>query len=167
MHVFLGGSSTMLLLAGELAQAEVPLFVTTNMVDIATAFAGVRGCEVTLLGGVLKPATRTLVGPEVLRALERRVFDLAVCGTSAIDETHGCLGPSDWHAALGTSLAERAQRIAAVADGSKFGRRDAHVVVPLGALHALATDRAPPTGVAEAFATAGVAVLLPQGEVTG
>lgn len=164
MHVFLGGSSTMLLLAGELAQAEVSLSVATNMLDIATILAGARGCEVTLLGGVLKPATRTLVGPEVLRALERRVFDLAVCGTSAIDEAHGCLGPSDWHAALGTLLIERSQRLAVVADGSKFSRRDAHVVVPLGALHALATDRTPPAGAAGALAAAGVAVLLPQGE---
>ncbi len=166
MNVFLGGSSTMLLMAGELARAGLDLSVTTNMVDIATTLGESRGCEVTLLGGVLKPATRTLVGPEVLRALERRVFDLAVCGTSAIDETRGCLGPSDWHAALGAALAERSHRLAVVADVGKFGRRDAHVVVPLGSLHALATDHAPPGGAAAALAAAGVTVLLPPGVAT-
>jgi DeoR/GlpR family transcriptional regulator of sugar metabolism len=166
MHVFLGGSSTMLLLAGELARAGQGLSVTTNMLDIAVALGEARNCEVTLLGGVLKPSTRTLIGPEVLRALERRVFDLAICGTSAIDETRGCLGPSDWHAALGAALAKQSQRCAVVADTGKFGRRDAHVVVPLSVLHALATDRPPPDGAAEALAGAGVTVLLPPAVAT-
>jgi len=161
MNVFLGGSSTMLLLAQDLAQSGIGLSVTTNMIDIATAFAAQPRCGVTLLGGVLKPATHTLVGPEVLRALDRRVFDLAVCGTSAIHARHGCLGPSEWHAAIGEALATRADRIAVVADHDKFLRSDAHQVIPFGSLHALATDQAPPEAIKEALSTAEVRLLLP------
>lgn len=162
MHVFLGGSSTMLLLAEELARAALPLSVTTNMVDIATTLAATGHCVVTLLGGVLKPATRTLVGLEVLRALERRVFDLAVCGASAIDTLHGCLGPTEWHAALGETLTQRARHMAVVADGSKFTRRDAHLVIPLTHLQSVATDRQPPEDAAEALASAQVTLFLPR-----
>jgi DeoR/GlpR family transcriptional regulator of sugar metabolism len=118
---------------------------------------------VTLLGGRLNPATRTVSGPETLGALERRVFDLAVCGVSAIDPVHGFLGPSEWHAAIGTVLAARARRLAYVAAATKFGRSDAHVVNRLAGVSALATDRPPPAQLAAALAGAGVALLLPPG----
>jgi DeoR/GlpR family transcriptional regulator of sugar metabolism len=165
MAVFLGGSSTMLVLAELLAEHAMALDVTTNMVDIATVLGASGSCKVTLLGGRLNPGTRTVSGPETLAALDRRVFDLAVCGVSAIDPVHGFLGPGEWHAAIARAVAARARRFAYVAAATKFGRSDAHVVHPLAGVSALATDRAPPADLAAALAAAGVAVLLP-GEAT-
>lgn len=160
MNVFLGGSSTMLLLAEALQRRDLALTVTTSMIDIATALAGGR-CKVTLLGGVVNAATHTLTGPEMLAGLERRLFDLAVCGASAVDLSHGFLGPSEWHTAIGATLATRSRRLAFVCDASKLGRSDAHVVQALEAVEALATDQAPPPEFAAALDSAGVAVLLP------
>ncbi|MDQ8731861.1 DeoR/GlpR family DNA-binding transcription regulator [Bradyrhizobium sp. LHD-71] len=164
MTVFLGGSSTMLLLAEALAQRGPALSVTTNMIDIATVLAGCGHCKVTLLGGVMKASTRTLVGPDTLRMLEHRLFDLAVCGTSAIGAMHGFLGPSEWHAAIGATLAERARLLAFVADASKFGRGDAYVVQPLHKVDALATDHVPESEMVASLNDAGVRLLLPQPE---
>ena len=161
MNVFLGGSSTMLLLAELLAQAGPALSVTTSMIDIATTLAATGRGKVTLLGGVVNPATRTLVGPAMLDALDARVFDLAACGTSAIDPVHGVLGPSDWHAAIGSALARRTRRLVFVADAGKFGRSDAHVVRPLSGVEAIATDRLPPADIAQEITAAGVRLLLP------
>jgi DeoR/GlpR family transcriptional regulator of sugar metabolism len=161
MNVFLGGSSTMLLLAEALARHGPALSVTTNMIDIATALAASGRCKVTLLGGSVNVATRTLIGPHMLEALDRQVFDLAACGASAIDPVHGALGPSEWHAAIGANLARRARRLAFVVDAGKFGRGDAHVVQPLACIDALATDRRPPPEIDEAIAAAGITLLLP------
>jgi DeoR/GlpR family transcriptional regulator of sugar metabolism len=160
MNVFLGGSSTMLLLAEALAQQGPALSVTTNMIDIATMLAANGRCKVTLLGGVVNPATRTLTGPHTLEALDRQVFDLAVCGASAIDPVHGVLGPSEWHAAIGAALAKRSRRLAFVADSGKFGRGDAYVVQPLGRIDTLATDRRPPPEIDEEIAAAGITLLV-------
>jgi DeoR/GlpR family transcriptional regulator of sugar metabolism len=110
----------------------------------------------------MKAPTHTLVGPETLKMLERQVFDLAVCGTSAIDPVHGFLGPSEWHAAIGKTIAERARRLAFVADASKFGRTDAYVVQPLHKVDALATDRSPEATLAEALGDADIRLMLPQ-----
>jgi DeoR/GlpR family transcriptional regulator of sugar metabolism len=161
MNVFLGGSSTMLLLAELLAEDGPALSVTTSMIDIATTLAAAGRGRVTLLGGVVNPATRTLVGPATLDALDARVFDLALCGTSAIDPVHGVLGPSEWHAAIGSALARRTRRLVFVADAGKFGRSDAHVVRPLGGVEAIATDRLPPAEIAREITAAGVRLLLP------
>jgi DeoR/GlpR family transcriptional regulator of sugar metabolism len=161
MNVFLGGSSTMLLLAEALAQQALALAVTTNMIDIATMLATNGRGTVTLLGGVVNAATRTLTGANTLEALDRQVFDLAVCGASAIDPVHGVLGPTEWHAAIGAALARRARRLAFVADAGKFGRGDAYVVQPLGNIDALATDRRPPPEIDEEIAAARITLLLP------
>ena len=61
MNVFLGGSSTMLLLAEALAQQGPALSVTTNMIDIATMLAANGRCKVTLLGGVVNEIGRAHV----------------------------------------------------------------------------------------------------------
>lgn len=161
MTVFLGGSSTMLLLAELLAGSDLALSVTTNMVDIATRLAEPGNCKVTLLGGILKPATRTLVGPDMLRALDRQLFDLAVCGASGVDPMHGFLGPSAWHAEIGAKLAERCRRLGFVVDGTKLGRSDAFVVQPLERVSFLATDVTPQAEFASAFDAAGIHVMLP------
>jgi DeoR/GlpR family transcriptional regulator of sugar metabolism len=161
MNVFLGGSSTMLLLAEALAQQGPALSVTTNMIDIATTLAANSRCKVTLLGGAVNAATRTLTGPNTLETLDRQVFDLAACGASAIDPLHGVLGPTEWHAAIGAALARRSRRLAFVADASKFGRGDAHVVQPLGNIDTLATDRRPPPEIDDEIAAAGITLLLP------
>jgi DeoR/GlpR family transcriptional regulator of sugar metabolism len=161
MNIFLGGSSTMLLLAEALAQQGPALSVTTNMIDIATTLAAGGRCQVTLLGGVVKANTRTLIGPHMLQALDRQVFDLAVCGASAIDPPHGVLGPSEWHAAIGAALAKRSRRLAFVADAGKFGRSDAYVVQPLHAVDTLATDHRPPPEIDDEIAAAGITLLLP------
>jgi DeoR/GlpR family transcriptional regulator of sugar metabolism len=160
MNVFLGGSSTMLLLAEALAQQGPALSVTTNMIDIATMLAANGRCKVTLLGGVVNAATRTLTGANTLEALDRQVFDLAVCGASAIDPVHGVLGPSEWHAAIGAALAKRSRRLAFVADSGKFGRGDAYVVQPLVRIDTLATDRRPPPEIDEEIAAAGITLLV-------
>jgi DeoR/GlpR family transcriptional regulator of sugar metabolism len=160
MNVFLGGSSTMLLLAEALAQQGPALSVTTNMIDIATMLAANGRCKVTLLGGVVNAATRTLTGAHTLEALDRQVFDLAVCGASAIDPVHGVLGPTEWHAAIGTALAKRSRRLAFVADSGKFGRGDAYVVQPLVRIDTLATDRRPPPEIDEEIAAAGITLLV-------
>jgi len=166
MNVFLGGSSTMLFLAEALARRPLALTVTTNMVDIATALAGNSACEVSLLGGILKPATHTLTGVETIRALERRVFDLALCGASAFDPVHGILGPSAWHAEIGDTLGRQARRLAYVIDASKFGRSDAHVVRPITGLHAIATDKEPDAACRSACDAAGIDLLIAATDAT-
>ena len=161
MHVYLGASSTMLLVAEELARSHRALTITTNMIDIALVTAASARCTVNLLGGVVNPNTHAVGGMEMLKALEHRLFDLSVLGASAINPKHGVLDPTTSHHALVTTLTERSDHVAFVVDNAKFGRRDAHVVLPLQEVDFLATDMPPPTPMAAALVRAGVKVLLP------
>jgi DeoR/GlpR family transcriptional regulator of sugar metabolism len=167
MHVYLGASSTMLLVAQELARSEKALTITTNMIDIAVVTAASGRCTVTLLGGVVNPHSRAVGGMEMLKDIEHRLFDLCVFGASAISPSHGVLGPTRRHNVLVTTLFERSDRAAFVVDNTKFGRRDAHVVLPLEAVDFVATDVPPPSPVAMALERANIAVLLPPEHESG
>lgn len=161
MNVFLGASSTMLLLAEELAGSGKALTVTTNMLDIASVVAAGGRCCVTLLGGVVDPRTRTVSGLEVLEGIDNRLFDLSILGASAISPVHGVLGPTAAHRVLATTLRVRSRRCAFAVDGAKFGRGDAQLVMPLARVDAVATDLSPPEDIIRAFAEEGVEVVLP------
>jgi len=160
MHVFLGGSSTMLLLARRLAAEGPPLRVATNMVDIALVMAAADGHEVTLLGGELSSATRTLRGGETLAGIRARAFDLAVSGVSAIDPDLGFLGPTAWHAALLQTLAAQALATVFVAAADKFGRRDAHVILSPRPC-TVVTERRPDAALTQPLERQGVTLLIP------
>jgi DeoR/GlpR family transcriptional regulator of sugar metabolism len=167
MHVYLGASSTMLLVAEELARSEKALTITTNMIDIALVTAASRRCAVTLLGGVVNPHSHAVGGIEMLKHLEHRLFDLCVFGASAISPGHGILGPTGSHNVHVTTLFEKSDRVAFVVDNAKFGRRDAHVMLPLQAVDFVATDVPPPEPMAAALQRANVTVLLPSESESG
>lgn len=167
MNVFLGASSTMLLLAEQLAESDTTLTVTTNMIDIATILASSKRGSVTLLGGVVHPETRSVGGYETLESLELRLFDLCVFGGSSVSAVHGFLGPSQAHRVLVTTVSQRSHRTAFVMDSAKFARSDAHVVLPLQQADVLATDTAPPDALRRALEQADVTVVLPTGRAMG
>src|SRR5262249_42498380 len=158
MNIFLGASSTLLLVAEELARSDKALTITTNMIDVATITAASGRCTVTLLGGIVNPQFRTVGGYELLKNLEDPLFDWAVMGASAISPIHGILSPTKSHNVLVNTLVDRSHQTAFVMDSAKFGRRDAHVVLPLDELDFLATDSPPPDDLAGALDKAGVTV---------
>lgn len=161
MNVFLGASSTMLLVAEELARRNMALTITTNMIDIAVAFADADRCSVHLLGGQVNQRTRSTGGVELMKALENRLFDLAVMGASALHPQFGVLGPSGLHAMIASSLCIHSTRHCFVAHSAKFGKRDAQVVRPIGQVDLIATDKRPAADMATPFETAGTRLLLP------
>lgn len=161
MNVYLGASSTMLLVAGELARRNKALTITTNMIDIAVAFTAAERCSVTLLGGQVNPRTRSTGGVELMKALEHRLFDLSVMGASAVHPQFGVLGPTSGHAMLASTLCAQSTRHCFVAHSAKFGRRDAQVVRPLRQIDMIATDRRPPDEMAAPFEMTGTTLLVP------
>ncbi|MGZ9724172.1 DeoR/GlpR family DNA-binding transcription regulator [Rhizobium miluonense] len=161
MHVFLGVSSTMLLVAEEIARSDKKLSVTTNSIDIGLTVAASTRCTVNLLGGVIHHRSRALDGYEVLSNFEGRLFDLSLLGASAISPVYGALAPSKEHQVIGAAAADRSHQVAFVVDHAKFNRRDAQVVRRLEEFDFLATDKAPPTELADALVNAGVTIFLP------
>ena len=143
MHAYIGGGSTTKELAEQLSAGPEGRF-STNSIEIAETIARHSQQDVCLLGGSLRSRARTLIGPETIEMLERRVFDLACIGIAAIDPQDGFLEPTEWHAWLVRTLRRRAGRLAVLADHSKFRARSDFRVLDFEEVDVLVTDRTPP-----------------------
>lgn len=161
MTVFLDGGSTLLFVAEALVASGKTVSVTTNMIKTAITLAASPTCTVSLLGGTVNPRNFAVGGHEVMRALEDRLFDMAVIGGSALNLDHGFLGPSRNHVELARVLALRSNSVTCVMDRGKIGRTDAHILLALDQVSAFATDGDLAPEDAEKLAQAGMRVVTP------
>ncbi|WP_018236160.1 DeoR/GlpR family DNA-binding transcription regulator [Ensifer sp. BR816] len=152
--VFVGGGSTTLPLARKLARGPRMRFVT-NAIDVASALVATGQHDVVLTGGRIAD-NELLTGYDALNAVSRRLFDLVVTGTNAIDPGLGFLEYDEPEAHLHQVLAQRSRRYVIVADHSKFGRTASYGGLPLSAVELVVTDVAPAPEFREAFERSGV-----------
>ncbi len=162
-HVLITGSSTTLVLAEYLVDGPRAHYVT-NLIDIALALSGPGGHDAVLTGGVLRPSMRTLIGTEMLRHIEGRVFDLCFIGVKAIDLEHGFLGPTEWHAYAQRVVRRQCRCVVALTDHTKFGAVSSFCVAGLGDMDVLVTDRPPPPEFRARFDQLGTRLIWPGSE---
>lgn len=159
--IFLGGGSTILELAVRLVELPKRTTFVTQTIDLAVMLAGDGRHDVHLTGGLIHAAARTAGGPDMLRFLDDRIFDVALLGANGIDADHGVMGPTPSHMAVAAMLQKRARRKIVVADRSKFGVDGGpYRLYGFETLDAIVTDRAPPAPFPERLAAAGVRLVV-------
>jgi DeoR family glycerol-3-phosphate regulon repressor len=152
--------STTLCLAQALTGRNVR-FLTCSL-KIA-AFLGGAGESVVTPGGTVQGSEPSLAGAMTRRQIEAFHFDVVFIGISGIAAT-GLYDYSLEDAEIKRALVERAARVVAVADSSKFDRLSVAKVCALSDLHALVTDAPPPSPLAQALAAAGVSLTVAERE---
>ncbi len=119
------------------------LTIITNNLDVASILCGAASAEVHLVGGVLRPDDRDVVGPETARELGRYIADFGVLGAGALDPTHGVLDFKPEDADIGrTILGHARQRLLAV-DHSKWSKQASNRVCSFDQIDRFFTDQLP------------------------
>lgn len=142
MSVFIGAGSTALAAAWEMREGVRAGFAT-NMIDVATALSVGGQDDVTLLGGRFYARTHSILGVEAMEMIDRRSFDLAFLGASALDTARGLLGPTENHIQVGHAVRRRSRKVAVLATSSAFARSDRYTALPLNEIDMIITDSAP------------------------
>lgn len=113
--------------AGTTTLAMVPyiqaegLTIVTNGLELAVQLAESK-FTVILLGGLIKPNTRAMIGSDTLKQLRQYRFSRAFMGTNGIDASYGFTTPDTQEAHVkGLALAQ-ANRVYVLADNSKFDK---------------------------------------------
>lgn len=119
----------------------------TNAINIAVELAGVSGLQLMLTGGVLRDKSYSLVGPEAERTMNNYYFDKLFLGVDGMDFEHGLTTSNPQEAQLNKLMVERANKVIAVADSSKFGRHSFSYICDLDPIEILITD----TNISEEF----------------
>jgi len=134
------------------------LTVVTNALNIAHELAVRPNIKIVVSGGVPRPQSFELSGPLATRVLSELSLDLLFLGVDAFDVDGGAFAHHEGEASINRLMVERAQRVVAVADGSKLGHRAFARICATAEVHMLITDTDADPGAVRAFEEAGVEV---------
>ena len=140
------------------ASEEPALTVVTNALNIANELAVRPHVKIVVTGGVARPQSFELIGPLATRILDEITLDLVFLGVDAVDPADGAYAHNEGEASINRLMADRARRVAVIADSSKIGMHAFAQICPTTAIHLLITDAdASPEAIA-AFQAEGVEV---------
>ena len=136
-----------------------PLTVITHALNIALELADAPGVSVIVVGGLLRPVSHSLVGPQAEAMLANLHADLFFLAVDGLDLEAGPSTPDVLEAQLNSSMARAAKEIVVVADSSKLGRQSVSRIGPIK-IDRLITDRRAPAEFVDALRKRGVQVSL-------
>lgn len=125
------------------------LTVVTNNLNVATILAESDNCEVIVTGGALRRSDGGLVGELTAEFMAQFKVDLAIIGTSALDEDGDLLDFDLAEVRVSQAILRQARRRMLVADAGKLARRAPMRIASLADLDTLVTDRPLPAPLAE------------------
>jgi DeoR family transcriptional regulator of aga operon len=134
--------------------------VITNALNIAVLLAGVPHVTLIMLGGVLRPSSYSLGGPQAEQALEGLHADILFLGFDGLDPEIGVMTPHLLEARLNTRMLDIARRVVAVGDSSKIGRRSLSKIATIDQIDQIITDAGVPAEMVAALQERGAQVVL-------
>ncbi|MCH9672576.1 MAG: DeoR/GlpR family DNA-binding transcription regulator [Gammaproteobacteria bacterium] len=138
------------------------LLVVTNNLNVALILADARGIEVVIAGGMVRKSDLGIVEAAAIDMIEQFKVDIAVIGTSAIDED-GCLLDFDYREVrVAQAIMKQARKCILVADNMKFERRAPVQIGHLSDIDIFVTDLMPAPEIVDLCKRSGV-----QLQVTG
>ncbi len=120
------------------------LMVVTNNLNVANILAANDSVEVIVAGGVLRRADGGLVGDVTLEMVRHFKVDIAVIGTSALDEEGDLLDFDFREVRVSQAIIRQARASYLAADASKFTRTAPVRIAALSEIDAFYTDAPPP-----------------------
>jgi DeoR family transcriptional regulator of aga operon len=134
--------------------------VITNALNIAVLLAGAPHVTLVMLGGVLRPSSDSLGGPQAEAALQGLHADILFLGFDGLDPEIGVMTPHLLEARLNKRMLEIARSVVAVGDASKLGRRSVSVIARIEQVDCIITDASAAPETVEALRQRGAQVVL-------
>lgn len=136
------------------------LNVITNALNIAVLLANVEHVNLIMLGGVLRPRSYSLSGPQAEAALQGLYADRLFLGVDSLDPEIGLMTPHLLEAQLNTQMIKISRQVIAVADSSKLLRRNLSVIAKVEQIDQLITDSNADKSIVEDLRRRGIKVSL-------
>jgi DeoR family glycerol-3-phosphate regulon repressor len=138
--------------------------VITNNINVANVLYRNSAINLIIAGGAIRASDGGVVGQMAAEVIRQFKVDLAIIGTSAIDEDGTLLDYDVREVQVSRAIIENARRIVLVTDQTKFNRRAPVRIARLDEIHVLVTDRLP-AKMTELFQRLGIEVIETGGDV--
>jgi len=141
------------------------LFVVTNSLAAAQALATINGNRVFMAGGELRAHDGGAFGAEALSFVRQFRVEYAILSAAGITAEEGFVLHDLREAEFSREIIRGAQHAVVAADATKFARRAPIRIADPGAIGTLVCAAAPPPEIATMLASAGVGIVIAEGEL--
>lgn len=158
--IFVDSSSSAYFVVREILELGTPLTILTNSLPVMTLVGGADAPQIDLIGigGTFRKLTRSFVGAETVRMIERYFVDRIVFSVKGVEKEGLLTDPDPLEAEVKRAMITRARSVVLVAQSQKFNERGLNVVVPAGDLD-MAYLCDPPAAGVQVLESAGVQVV--------
>ena len=136
------------------------LHILTNAMNIATELMNYKRFDVVLLGGTVRANSLSTVGPLAISVLNNFSGYKLFLGVDSFSIENGVSTPSLEEALLNQIMIQKAGKVIAVFDSSKFNKRSFVHIADAEQLDYIITDRAIPAGMGAQLRRAGIEVKI-------
>ncbi|MFV0428544.1 MAG: DeoR/GlpR family DNA-binding transcription regulator [Arachnia sp.] len=136
------------------------LTIITNSLSIGLEAAEQRQGRVLIAGGVLRSNSLELVGPLTESTLKLVNVATAIIGADGVSVSGGLTTHDEVEARTNHTLVEHAQRVIAVVDSTKLGRKTLAKLADLSEIDLLITDSRASQDILDDFRAVGVQVHI-------
>jgi DeoR family transcriptional regulator of aga operon len=158
--IILDSGTTTAEIARVLRRLAIPgLTVVTNALNVAIELATTPSVRVMMLGGVLRPPSRSFVGPEAERTLAELQADRLFLGVDGFDVEGGLTTPDSLEAFLNGMMIAVSTEVVVVADSTKFGRRSLSRIASVDSVRRVVTDTGIDRKIAAAIVARGIELI--------
>jgi DeoR/GlpR family transcriptional regulator of sugar metabolism len=133
--------------------------VITHALNVAYELMDAPDISVIMIGGLLRPVSCSLVGPQAEAMLKDFHADRLFLAVDGFDLEIGPSTPDVLEAQLNNMMVRNSKEVNVVADFSKLGRRSVSRICPLSDVHRLITDTRAPADFAEALRKSKIDVI--------
>ncbi len=156
--VFIDAGTTTLQIARCIGRGS-DMTIVTNALNVAAELNG-KQVQTIVVGGIMREATSSLVGPFAEETISKMAFDRVFLGASGFTLEHGFSNSNVFEAELKRIVMTKAAEVNMVLDHTKFGIQSLSSFAGLSQVHRIITDQQPPTVIVEACREAKVELLI-------
>lgn len=138
--------------------ADRHLTILTNSLDVINGAASMPNVHLLVIGSTYKRSTRSFVGVDDIRALEKYNVNKAFLSATGVSLAHGLTNSDLLEYEIKKSVAKRAEQLILLADSDKFGRSTLLTYAAFADLDVLVTSRELPAEYAESCRANGISL---------
>jgi DeoR family transcriptional regulator of aga operon len=158
--VILDSGTTTVQIARRIRTARIhPLTVITNALNIAYELAETEGVSLIMIGGLLRRASSSFVGPQAERMLQDLYADHLFLAVDGLHPVEGYSTPDVLEAQLNQVMIRISNQVTVVADASKFRRRSLSLIGKVECAQRIITDVRVPEETAAAVRAKGLELV--------
>ncbi len=158
--IILDSGTTTAEIAREIRLRKTSLTVITNALNVAFELSAAPNASVVMLGGILRPLSLSMVGPQAERAVQELSADQLFLAVDGVDPEVGFFTPDIVEAQLNSIMLKASRRVTIVADFSKFQRRSLSLIGTMSQAHRVVTDDKIDEATLQSLEELGVEVII-------